>query len=185
MEFEEARRYYLALERAKTTKDLAKQHFRSNLILFLLFNLVVLPLYVFSWLKSYIKIDDDLVIVNDLVGVILFINMYGEFNIDMNAQFNIRKVERINILTLTPLIPMRTNIEQINWRDLVIIIYRDDIGRLRSVAIPLFVFPGFKKVVKKIVEANPGVKVSFFKRGLLYDNQSYLQSIINRNKTDF
>ena len=80
---------------------------------------------------------------------------------------------------------MRTNIEQINWRDLVIIIYRDDIGWLRSVAIPLFVFPGFKKVVKKIVENSPGVKVSFFKRGLLYDNQSYLQSIINRNKTDF
>jgi hypothetical protein len=105
--------------------------------------------------------------------------------INIKTEFNIKKVERINIITLTPLIPIRTNIEQINWRDLVIIIYRDDIGRLMSVGIPLFVFPGFKKVVKKIVEANPGVKVSFFKRGLLYDNQSYLQSIINRNKTDF
>jgi hypothetical protein len=63
---------------------------------------------------------------------------------------------------------MRTNIEQINWRDLVMIIYRDDLGSLGSVAIPLFIFPGFKKVVKKIVEINPEVKVNFFKKESLY-----------------
>jgi hypothetical protein len=63
---------------------------------------------------------------------------------------------------------MRTNIEQINWIDLVMIIYRDDLGSTESVEISLFVFPGFKKVIKKIVEINPEVKVNFFKKDSLY-----------------
>ncbi len=48
------------------------------------------------------------------------------------------------------------------------IIYRDDLGSTGSVEISLFVFPGFKKVIKKIVEINPEVKVNFFKKESLY-----------------
>jgi hypothetical protein len=158
MEFEEASRYYSALERAKMTKSITKQYLRDDIILFLLINLVIPPLFILFWWKNYIKINDDLVTVS------LFINLF----INMKTEFNIKKVEIINVITLTPLIPMRTNIEQINWRDLVMIIYRDDLGSLGSVAISLFVFPGFKKVVKKIVEINPEVKVNFFKKESLY-----------------
>jgi hypothetical protein len=159
MEFEEASRYYSALERAKMTKSITKQYLRDDIVLFLLINLVIPPLFILFWWKNYIKINDDLVTVS-----LFIINLF----INMKTEFNIKKVEIINVITLTPLIPMRTNIEQINWRDLVMIIYRDDLGSLGSVAIPLFIFPGFKKVVKKIVEINPEVKVNFFKKESLY-----------------
>jgi hypothetical protein len=159
MEFEEASRYYSALERAKMTKSIIKQYLRDDIVLFLLINLFIPPLFILFWWKNYIKINDDLVTVN-----LFIINLF----INMKTEFNIKKVEIINVTTLTPLIPMRTNIEQINWRDLVMIIYRDDLGSTGSVEISLFVFPGFKKVIKKIVEINPEVKVNFFKKESLY-----------------
>jgi len=72
-------------------------------------------------------------------------------------------VEKINIITVTPFVPARTNIYQINWREIVEVLFRNSTDQVDNIAVPLFLFPGFKKIVQEIAKRNPNIKISFLK----------------------
>lgn len=89
---------------------------------------------------------------NDLVRL-------RSFGLDIDVS----NIQKIKIITTTPLIPTRVSIDQINWRDIVVIFYHDN-GNLSTERINLFNYPGFKKVVIDILRNNPQIQLEFTKR---------------------
>ena len=85
---------------------------------------------------------------------------YGSYlkNSHLNGTIFLENITAINITTTTPLIPDRKNLQEINWRDIVKIQSGSD-----SIGIPLFIFPGFKKILLEIHRKKPGIIVEYYK----------------------
>lgn len=80
------------------------------------------------------------------------------------------------IITTSPLIPNRTDISQINWREIVIIKY----GQNQEAVIELYVFPGFKKIVQTITRLRPEIPISFTKNTLLQNMAEMAHNMTRR-----
>ena len=134
-----------AIESAIFFKEIAKEDFYFYTPLSLI--ALLLPLYIL-----FIFYYNKITLVDNTINFKLFLN----FRI-IKRSFSIDSIERINIITTTPHFPKRKNIEDINWKEIVQITVQ-----MEEVTIPLIIFPGFKKILKKIIEKNPQIKLFIF-----------------------
>lgn len=74
--------------------------------------------------------------------------------------FSINDINKIVLISTTPFGPDKKNIDELNWRDDIIIYLNQDLG---ITIIPLYVFPGFKKVLKDIMNKRPNIPTNFDK----------------------
>jgi len=90
---------------------------------------------------------------------------FKSFNIDIE----LRQIKKLRIITTTPLIPMKTAIDQINWRDNVEIICEEN-GNIDSTEISLFNYPGLKRIVIDVLKRMPQIEIEFTKRTVFSAN---------------
>lgn len=135
--------YYLALNSAKFARNNSQKIF--YFLIFITF--VYLLTFLFIWFKNQIILIDTMVRIKSLWL--------------KKISFNVDNVEVIGIVTTTPFIAKRTSIDQINWRDAVGVYYRSPMGNIDNIVIPLYIFPGFKKIIKEIIKRRPSVKIFF------------------------
>jgi len=72
---------------------------------------------------------------------------------------DINKIQSLQVIASFPLAPARTEISQINWRDNIVIGEKSG-----QVVVSLFIFPGFRRIVKEISARRSDIKVSFSAR---------------------
>ena len=72
---------------------------------------------------------------------------------------DINKIQSLQVITTFPSTPVRADISQINWRDKVVVGEKSG-----QIVVSLFIFPGFRKIVKEISARRPDIKVSFSAR---------------------
>jgi hypothetical protein len=147
---------------AKVAQKRYLSYFALNLIFLLAFGLPVL----FFVLYNKITLEGNKFFLRTLIpssiDVRPILTIYS-WKVNYTGEINVENVKSINVLTKTPFIKNRKSLDEINWRDEVILKYVGENNTLKKVKFSLFLFTNLKKMFKKIVELNPSVEVLFDK----------------------
>ncbi len=81
-----------------------------------------------------------------------------------SSYLNTAEISQIVVQTTTPLIPDKTSISQINWRDKIHIVSSN---QKFVVIVPLFIFPKAKAVILELIAQNPTISIVFTKNTIM------------------
>jgi len=112
------------------------------------------------YLRNKILLDNDRIFIN-----LKNINTHYQ-KVEMFSQrleFSINDIKKINIVSKTPLGPIKTKVEEVNWRDRVEIYFNTGDGAEDVAMVDIYLFPRFKKVLLEIVKRRSDIKVSFIR----------------------
>ncbi|OGG15898.1 hypothetical protein A3D78_06985 [Candidatus Gottesmanbacteria bacterium RIFCSPHIGHO2_02_FULL_39_14] len=78
----------------------------------------------------------------------------------------LKNITNLKAITTTPLIPVKKEISELNWRDKIIIEYRTTTNEPKQLTIPLYIWPRFRKIIPEIIKKRSDLKMVFDKVSL-------------------
>lgn len=117
------------------------------------------------WTRNSIAIKDNVITINSLLssGRPQFGLKPYRWKTTKRASIPLESITGIKVVTTTPLIPNRTDVSQVNWRDVIYLSYNQANSVPSTAAIEFFIFPGFKKILRDLISQNPKLPISFTK----------------------
>lgn len=88
---------------------------------------------------------------------------------------DVNSIRSLQAVTAVPLIRACTDISQVSWGDNIVI--SEEGGQM---AVSLFVFPGFRRIVNEVLAKRPEIKVSFFKTTMRGNLARFRESLFAR-----